>query len=58
MVGRVAVWLVMMGIFLALVIDSWVSTAVFLVGLALTIVATLLYVRVALATLRHREASA
>jgi CDP-diacylglycerol--glycerol-3-phosphate 3-phosphatidyltransferase len=58
MVGRVAVWLVMMGIFLALVIDSWVSTAVFLVGLALTIVATFLYVRVALATLRHREASA
>ena len=58
MVGRVAVWLVMMGIFLALVVDSWVSTAVFFVGLALTIVATILYVRVALVTLRHREASA
>ena len=58
MVGRVAVWLVMLGIFLALVIDSWVSTAVFFVGLALTIVATILYVRVALVTLRHREASA
>jgi hypothetical protein len=35
-----------------------VSTAVFLVGLALTVVATILYVRVALATLRHRAASA
>jgi cardiolipin synthase (CMP-forming) len=58
MVGRVAVWLVMLGIFLALVMDSWVSTAVFLVGLALTVVATILYVRVALATLRHRAASA
>ena len=58
MVGRVAVWLVMMGIFLALVIDSWVSAAVFFVGLALTIVATILYVRVALVTLRRREASA
>ena len=54
MVGRVAVWLVMAGIFLALVIDSWLSTAVFLVGLALTIAATILYVRVARATLRHR----
>ena len=57
MVGRVAVWLVMLGIFLALVIDSWASTAVFLVGLALTFAATFLYVRVALATLRHRTAT-
>jgi CDP-diacylglycerol--glycerol-3-phosphate 3-phosphatidyltransferase len=57
MIGRVAVWLVMLGIFLALVIDSWASTAVFLVGLALSIAATLLYVRVALARLRQREAA-
>ena len=56
MVGRVAVWLVMAGIFLALVIDSWLSGVVFLVGLALTIVATILYARVALVTLRRRAA--
>jgi cardiolipin synthase len=58
MVGRVAVWLVMLGVFLALVIDSWVSTAVFLTGLVLTVAATVLYVRVALATLRHRALAA
>jgi cardiolipin synthase len=57
-VGRVAVWPVMAGIFLALVIDSWVSTALFVAGVALAIVATILYVRVALVTLRHRAARA
>ena len=55
-VGRVAVWPVMAGIFFALVIASWVSTALFLTGLALSIVATILYVRVAFVALRHRAA--
>jgi cardiolipin synthase (CMP-forming) len=57
-VGRTAVWPVMAGIFFALVIDSWVSTALFIVGLALSIVATILYVRVAAAALRHPAARA
>lgn len=55
-VGRVAVWPVMAGVFVALVSASWVSTALFIAGLALSIVATILYVRVALVTLRHRAA--
>jgi cardiolipin synthase (CMP-forming) len=57
-VGRVAVWPVMAGVFFALVIASWVSTAIFLAGLALSILATILYVRVAIVTLRHRAAKA
>ena len=54
-VGRVAVWPVMAGVFFALVSASWVSTALFLAGLALSIIATILYVRVAIVTLRHRR---
>lgn len=46
--GRSAVWLTMGGIFLALVTSHWVALAVFLVGLALAVLATLLYVRPAL----------
>jgi CDP-diacylglycerol--glycerol-3-phosphate 3-phosphatidyltransferase len=57
-VGRVAVWPVMAGVFLALVTASWVSTALFIAGLVLSILATILYVRVAAATLRHRAAKA
>jgi cardiolipin synthase len=57
-VGRVAVWPVMAGVFFALVSASWVSTALFIAGLALSILATILYVRVAIATLRHRTAKA
>jgi CDP-diacylglycerol--glycerol-3-phosphate 3-phosphatidyltransferase len=57
-VGRVAVWPVMAGVFLALVTASWVSTALFVAGLVLSILATILYVRVAVATVRHRAAKA
>ena len=57
-VGRVAVWPVMAGVFLALVTASWIATAIFIAGLVLSILATILYVRVAVATLRHRAAKA
>jgi len=53
-VGRIAVWPVMAGVFFALVFESPLGEILFLVGLALAIVATVLYVRVALSTLRHR----
>jgi cardiolipin synthase len=43
--GRIGVWLVMSAIFLALAIDTWVSTAVLLIGLAALLLATVLYVR-------------
>ena len=33
-VGRRSVWLTMGGIFLALAVDSWIATAMFLVGLS------------------------
>jgi cardiolipin synthase len=56
-VGRIAVWPVMAGVFFALVFESPLAEILFLVGLALAIVATILYVRVALGTLRHRAAA-
>ena len=46
--GRIGVWLVMTSIFLALTVETWVSTAVLVVGLAALILATLLYVRTGL----------
>jgi cardiolipin synthase (CMP-forming) len=47
-VGRIAVWLTMGGIFWALVLDSWLGPAFFITGLALSLVATALYVNAAL----------
>jgi phosphatidylglycerophosphate synthase len=52
-VGRIAVWPVMSGIFFALVVDTPLSLVLFLIGLALAILATVLYVRVALVRLRR-----
>jgi CDP-diacylglycerol--glycerol-3-phosphate 3-phosphatidyltransferase len=43
--GRIGVWVAMTAIFLALAVDTWVSTALLLVGLAALILATVLYVR-------------
>jgi cardiolipin synthase len=43
--GRWAVWPTMFSIFLAMVAETWVSTAMLLVGLAMTLAATLLYMR-------------
>jgi CDP-diacylglycerol--glycerol-3-phosphate 3-phosphatidyltransferase len=47
--GRIGVWLAMTGIFFALAVETWISTAVLLTGLAALLLATLLYVRSALA---------
>ena len=47
-VGRMSVWLTMGGIFLALVTGAWISTAVFGVGLAGSLLASALYVNTAL----------
>ena len=43
--GRIGVWVAMTAIFLALAVDTWVSTALLFVGLAALILATVLYVR-------------
>ena len=45
MVGRWAVWPVMFAVFLTLITDSWVAEASLYLGLALTLWATVLYVR-------------
>jgi cardiolipin synthase len=44
-VGRVATFLTFAGLFWSLVIDSWVTVAVFIAGVALGLVATALYVQ-------------
>jgi cardiolipin synthase len=46
--GRIGVWLAMTGILIALAVDSWVATAVLLVGLVALVFATVLYARVGL----------
>ena len=46
-VGRVSTFFTFAGLFWSLVIDSWVTVAVFLIGVALGIVATALYVQAA-----------
>jgi len=45
MVGRWAVWPVMFAIFLTLLVDSWVADASLLLGVALTLWATAIYVQ-------------
>jgi cardiolipin synthase len=50
--GRIGVVLVMGGIFIALVAETFLAEVVLYVGIAFSILATLLYVRVALATTR------
>lgn len=52
-VGRVATLFTFGGLFWSLVIDSWVTVAIFLTGVALGIIATALYVQ---ATRRHLAA--
>ena len=44
-VGRAAVWPVMASIFFALLLSAWWVTAMLLIGLALSLLATYLYVR-------------
>ena len=57
-VGRLATFGVFGGLFWTLVIDSWVTVALFLVGLALGIYATTLYVLAARRGLREQAAAA
>ncbi len=44
-IGRWAVWPTMFSIFLAMVTDTWISTALLLAGIVLTLAATGLYAR-------------
>jgi cardiolipin synthase len=46
-IGRIAVFLVFSSIFWAMVLDWWLWEATFVVGVAIAVVATLIYVRVA-----------
>ena len=52
-VGRWSVWLTMGGIFLALAFDSWIGTAMFLVGLVGSLLASGLYLKAGLAEARR-----
>jgi cardiolipin synthase len=54
--GRIGVWLVMTGIFIALVAETFLAEVVLYVGIAFAILATVLYVRVALGKSRPRPA--
>jgi CDP-diacylglycerol--glycerol-3-phosphate 3-phosphatidyltransferase len=54
--GRISVFPIMGGIFFALVFAGWVPAALLIVGLALAIVATVLYARTGLREVRERKA--
>jgi cardiolipin synthase len=56
--GRISVFPIMGGIFFALVFAGWVPAALLIVGLALAIVATVLYARTGLREVRERKAQA
>jgi cardiolipin synthase len=56
--GRISVFPIMGGIFLAMVFAGWVPAALLLAGLALALVATALYVRAGLRTVRTAEGAA
>lgn len=55
--GRVAVWPTMFSIFLALVSTTWVAPALFLIGLALTLAATVAYAHTVYGQLRAQAAA-
>jgi CDP-diacylglycerol--glycerol-3-phosphate 3-phosphatidyltransferase len=54
--GRISVFPIMGGIFFALLFSGWAPTALLLVGLALAIVATVLYARTGILAVRERRA--
>src|SRR4051812_22350417 len=56
MLGRWAVWPTMFSMFLAMVSVTWVADALLYVGLAMTLGATVMYVRDGLTALRERNA--
>ena len=55
--GRISVFPIMGGIFFALLVGGWVPTALLLVGLALAIIATVLYAQAGLRAVRATTAS-
>jgi cardiolipin synthase len=56
--GRISVFPIMGGIFFAMVFDGWVPAALLIFGLALAIVATVLYARAGLRAIRAAQAPA
>jgi phosphatidylglycerophosphate synthase len=56
MLGRWAVWPTMFSLFLAMVSTTWVADALLYIGLAMTLGATVMYVRDGLTALRERNA--
>lgn len=57
MVGRWAVWPVMLSVFLALLVETWVADASLYLGLALTLWATAIYMREGAAFMRAQRPS-
>jgi CDP-diacylglycerol--glycerol-3-phosphate 3-phosphatidyltransferase len=57
-VGRLGVWPTMFSLFLAMVSVTWVAEALLYLGLAMTLVATAMYMRDGLALLRRPSSSA
>jgi cardiolipin synthase (CMP-forming) len=55
--GRISVFPIMGGIFFALAFAGWVPSALLIVGLVLAIVATVMYARTGIRTVRARAAS-
>jgi cardiolipin synthase len=55
--GRLSVFPIMGGIFFAMVFAGWVPSALLIVGLALAILATVMYARAGMRTVRTRAAS-
>jgi cardiolipin synthase (CMP-forming) len=55
--GRISVFPIMGGIFLALLVDGWLPAALLIVGLVLAIVATVLYAQAGLRAARAAAAS-
>jgi cardiolipin synthase len=53
--GRISVFPIMGGIFFALVFDGWVPEALLVVGVALALVATVLYARAGLVAVRAQD---
>ena len=58
MIGRWAVWPTMFSLFLAMVSVTWVAEALLYIGLAMTLVATAMYLRDGIAILRRPSSSA
>ena len=57
MLGRWAVWPVMTAIALALMVETWVTDVLLYIGLAMTLVATAMYVQDGVRHLRREEAA-